>query len=449
MLSHQPDVSPKSLCIVIVGAGISGLSAAIGLCRAGHVVTVLEQSSELREVGAGIQLPANSSRILEELGLLQTVKRASIQPSKLLIRSYRQNKLYEQDLNPAIEQKFQYPHLLIHRATLIQILYAEAQNLGATVYFGACVERVSLSEVPKVELVTGRPYEADLILGADGEHSVCRALLLGRRDPPHSSGDMVFRLLIPIPRIALQPSLCSFIDPLSVHAWYGPKSHSVCYPLPKEGIFNVVLTFSEEQDALTIGPQPADLGDIRNRCREWDPDFQLLLRLADKAMKWTLLQTDELETWVHPSGRLALLGDSAHATLPYLAQGAAMALESAYTLSSLLRHASNATELPEILALYQNLRLPRARRTRERSGQMRDMSQLVDGPAQEERDRTLKEDKPGDGFPNPWADPGFQEWMWAFDARATADSAWEDFSGKRNEIARAEGERDEGVICDG
>lgn len=255
---------------------------------------------------------------MEELGLLQTVKRASIQPSKLLIRSYRQKKLYEQDLNPAIEQKFQYPHLLIHRATLIQILYAEAQNLGATVYFGACVERVSLSEVPKVELVTGRPYEADLILGADGEHSVCRALLLGRRDPPHSSGDMVFRLLIPIPRIALQPSLCSFIDPLSVHAWYGPKSHSVCYPLPKEGIFNVVLTFSEEQDALTIGPQPADLGDIRNRCREWDPDFQLLLRLADKAMKWTLLQTDELETWVHPSGRLALLGDSAHATLPYL-----------------------------------------------------------------------------------------------------------------------------------
>lgn len=80
---------------------------------------------------------------------------------------------------------------------------------------------------------------------------------------------------------------------------------------------------------------------------------------------------------------------------------------------------------------------------------MRDISQLVDGPAQEERDRTLKEDKPGDGFPNPWADPGFQEWMWAFDARATADSAWEDFSGKRNEIARAEGERDEGVICDG
>ncbi|CAF9912953.1 MAG: hypothetical protein ALECFALPRED_008443 [Alectoria fallacina] len=269
-------------------------------------------------VGAGIQLPANSSRILEELGLLRTVKRASIQPSKLLIRSYRQEKLYEQALNPAIEQKFHYPHLLIHRAALIRILYAEAQSQGATVHFGACVEKVEFSEVPKVELVSGRRYEADLILGADGEHSVCRELLLGRRDPPHSSGDMVFRLFIPISKMSLQPSLAFLVDPLGVHAWYGPNSHAVCYPLPKEGIFNVVLTFPEERDALTIGPQPADLDDIRNRCRKWDPEFQHLLRLADKALKWTLLQTDELETWVHPSGRLALLGDSAHATLPYL-----------------------------------------------------------------------------------------------------------------------------------
>lgn len=268
-------------------------------------------------MGAGIQLPANSSRILDELGLLQTVKRASTQPRKLFIRSYCQDKLHEQDLNPAIEQKFQYPHLLIHRATLIQILYAEAQSQGATVHFGACVGRVDL-ETPKVELVNGRQYEADLILGADGEHSVCREFLLGRRDPPRSSGDMVFRLSIPFSKINLQPSLVSFIDPPSVHAWYGPNSHAVCYPLSKEEIFNVVLTFSENADAATIGPQVADLDAIRQCCRKWDPEFQHLLRLADKAAKWTLLQTEELETWGPPSGRLVLLGDSAHATLPYL-----------------------------------------------------------------------------------------------------------------------------------
>lgn len=254
---------------------------------------------------------------MEELGLLQTVKRASTQPSKLSIRTYRQEKLHEQDLNPAIEQKFQYPHLLIHRATLIQILHAEAQRQGALIVFGACVRKVILGE-PKVELVNDRQYDADLILGADGEHSVCRESLIGRRDPPRSSGDMVFRLSIPFSKIRLQPSLVSFIEAPSVHAWYGPNSHAVCYPLSKEEIFNVVLTFPEAPDAVTIGPQLADLDVIRHRCKDWDPEFQHLLRLADKAIKWTLLQTEELQTWVHSSGRLALLGDSAHATLPYL-----------------------------------------------------------------------------------------------------------------------------------
>ena len=242
----------------------------------------------------------------------------STQPSKLAIRSYRMQRLYEQDLNPIIEQKFQYPHLLIHRATLIRILYAEAQKQGAVVHFSSCVDKIDLLDVARIGLDTGETYEADLVLGADGEHSVCREFLLGRRDPPHSSGDMVFRLLIPISQISLHPSLASLVKPLSVHAWYGPKSHSVCYPLANEGIFNIVLIFPEEQDSLTIGPQLADIDDVRHRCRDWDPVFQHLLRLADKAVKWSLLKTDELETWIHPTGRLVLLGDSVHATLPYL-----------------------------------------------------------------------------------------------------------------------------------
>ena len=129
---------------------------------------------------------------------------------------------------------------------------------------------------------------------------------------------MVCRPLVTFSKMSLEPSLASFISSASVHVWFGPNSHAVCYPLPNEKVFKVVLTFPDDSDAATIGPQPANLDDIRHRRREWDPDFQLLLALADKALKWTLLQTEELKTWVHSSNRLALLGDSAHATLSYL-----------------------------------------------------------------------------------------------------------------------------------
>ena len=107
------------------------------------------------------------------------------------------------------------------------------------------------------------------------------------------------------------------------------------------------------------------------------------------------------------------------------AQGAALALESAHTLSTLLQNISEPTQLPALLDLYTQLRIPRARRTRQRSKDMHDICQLVDGPAQRERDRVFREEEPGEGFPNPWADPGFQEWMWAYDAEAVAQRAWE------------------------
>ena len=268
-------------------------------------------------MGAGIQLHANCSRILDEIGVLEQVKEYAVQPADLVIRSYRGEELYKQNLHPTIQERFQYPHLLIHRADLRRILYDEALNLGASVNLGACVRSVTF-ETSEVELTSGERYNSDLILGADGEHSVCRELLLGYSNRPRSSGDVVFRLAIPASKITPHPSLAALIDPPCVHAWYGPKSHAVCYQLLKDGIFNIVLTCPETKGAAIFGPQPAELHTIRALCRDWDPRFQQLLGLAESALKWTLLQTDALDDWVHPSGHFVLIGDSAHATLPYL-----------------------------------------------------------------------------------------------------------------------------------
>ena len=267
------------------------------------------------KVGAGIQLPANSSRILDQLGILEKVKKFAVQPRDLVIRSYKGEELYRQNLCPAIQERFQYPHQLIHRADIRRLLFDEARSQGASIRLGAAVRTINLS-ASQLELVTGELYAADLIIGADGEHSICRESLLGHSDPPLSSGDVVYRLAIPAYRVA--PYLPALIDPPCVHAWYGPNSHAVCYQLLKNGIFNIVLTLPESEGAATIGPRPADLDTIRSQCKEWDPKFQQLLNLAESSLKWTLLQTKEMERWTHHSGRFVLIGDSAHATLPYL-----------------------------------------------------------------------------------------------------------------------------------
>ena len=249
--------------------------------------------------------------------MLGQLRKLSVRPEALVIRSYRGPELYSQTLGSAIEEKFQYPHLLVHRADIRRILYDEANAAGADVHFNTCVQTLDPT-TGTISVVGGKRYSADLIIGADGEHSLCRETLLQRKDVPQSSGDVVFRLAVPSALIEADTSVSGLIEQPMVHAWYGPNSHAVCYQLKKGGIFNIVLTLPEEPGAVTIGPQIADIEFIRKSCALWDPKFRRLLQLADRALKWTLLETQELSHWSTPSGKLILIGDSAHASLPYL-----------------------------------------------------------------------------------------------------------------------------------
>ncbi|KUL87390.1 hypothetical protein ZTR_04736 [Talaromyces verruculosus] len=302
------------------------------------------------------------------------------------------------------------------------VLHEKAVGLGVDVKFDAHVKSIDIKATvdrPKVLIDNGQEYQADLILGADGEHSVCRESLLQRHDPPLSSGDLCFRIAIPAHRIAMDLRLNHLIEPPGVHAWYGPNSHAVTYQLRKNDIFNIVLTVADP-GAATIGPQPEEKNVLLEYCQSWDTLFLGLLELSDKVLKWTLLQTNHLGQWMHPSGKLILIGDSAHATLPYLAQGAAMVFESAYMLTMMLSHHPPTESLPSLVAAFVRSRQLRTMETRQRSKYMRDQCQLMDGPEQEERDRILSEDEPSEGFPNPWADPVYQNVLWGFDAHQGA-----------------------------
>ena len=225
--------------------------------------------------------------------------------------------LFRQNLSPSIEQKFGNPHLLIHRAHLRRILFDAALAVGVEIKLGKAVLKIELDETAVI--VEGEErISADLIVGADGEHSLARAALLGRSTPPFSSGDVVYRIAVPTTAMRSHDELRALIDRPRVHAWFGPESHAVCYQLSKGDLFNVVITLPEAEGAAMIGPRQADVEALRSACRSWDSRICKLLQLADSALKWTLLKTEALESWTNPAGKLIILGDAAHATLPYL-----------------------------------------------------------------------------------------------------------------------------------
>ncbi|KAI9823545.1 MAG: hypothetical protein M1826_007701 [Phylliscum demangeonii] len=296
--------------VVIVGAGLGGLATAISLRKAGHDhdVTVLEQASEWREVGAGIQIPPNASRILRQWGLLEAIEARSIQPTAIVLRSYQTGEvLSTQNVVPHMQASYGAPFLVIHRADYHRIL-REAVAAGAAIRLGATVAAIDFSS-PAVQLATGERLAADAIIGADGERSACRDLLLQRADPVRPSGELVFRMLIPAAPIRRAPRLKALVEPAVITGWVGPGAHVVSYLLAKDDMmFNVVLTRPDPHpdQPATGGPQPADLAELAAFLADWDPRLAALLSLAQATLKWTLLQLYEMPSWRHAEGRMML-----------------------------------------------------------------------------------------------------------------------------------------------
>ena len=219
-------------------------------------------------------------------------------------------------MDPYAEEKYGYPYLQIHRADYHRILVDEARRLGVKIELGSSVTEIDFQDAT-VQL-RGKPsFHANVLIGCDGLKSICRETLLGRSDPPLLTGDLAYRIVIAVEDMQGIPELKDLIKKPAIHYWLGPRGHVVLYFLQRGSLCNVVLLTPDDLPEF-VDKAKANVQELRDTFRGWDPRLRALTELVQETAKWRLQNSEEMETWTHPAGKFVLLGDACHATLPYL-----------------------------------------------------------------------------------------------------------------------------------
>jgi salicylate hydroxylase len=337
--------------VAVVGAGIGGLAAGLALAQRGAQVTVLERAGALTEVGAGIQVGPNGVAVLEALGLRDDAERLASVPGAILLREHRSGSVVARvPLGHDCVARYGRPYWQFHRADLLGLLSQAAAEAGVTLRLGTEV-RVVEPGPAGVRIVTAtEELAAAVAVGADGVRSCLRQARF-TRTPPRFTGHVAWRGLVPA--MALPAALRRN----ATSVWMGPGRHLVAYPLRGGRLVNFVAV-EERKDWEEEGwTHPDDPGRLLAAFSGWAPEVTGLLAAVEETFLWGLFDHAELPAWV--AGRLALLGDACHPMLPFLAQGATMALEDAWVLAAELDLAEDPAAG---LMAYEARRKPRATR---------------------------------------------------------------------------------------
>jgi salicylate hydroxylase len=381
MLRDDTSVVPgtnRAISVGVVGGGLGGLTAAVALLRGGFDVHVYEQAAGLHEVGAGVQVSPNASRVLHGLGLAEELARTGVRPLAWHQRRWDDGRtLLRTPLAEPLEARFGFPHYQMHRADLLSALGrafpAERLHLGhrlvGLVDDGARVE---------ARFANSATADLDVLVGADGIHSMVRRILFGA-EHPRFTGCVAYRGLVPADRLRdLGLEVTSTV-------WMGPGRHFVHYYVSSGRLVNFVAVV--EQDAWTreSWTDRGELADALAAFEGWHPQVHAILSAVDETFIWALFDRTPLERW--SVGRVTLLGDACHAMLPFMAQGAAQAVEDGATLTACLAEAG--TDVPGALRRYERLRAPRATRIQALSTDNKRRWHLPDGTDQRQRDAKM------------------------------------------------------------
>jgi salicylate hydroxylase len=357
--------------IVIVGAGIGGLTAAASLLQRGHKVRVYEQAPELGEVGAGIQMSANAVKVLDHLGLRSTFEPTAVRPKAFEFRRFDSGEvLHRLPLGEQHEQRHGAPYFQIHRSDLHNALRAAVLKFDPQ----AIVLNAKASHVEEdltsatVRFIDGKSVRADLVVGADGIKSVVRRHVVDAAEP-NFTGEVAWRCIVPVSRIPaeLRTDVVSTI-------WCGPNNHAVTYYLRNGELLNFVgcVVRPDEEESWTARRPWEELdADYRG----WHPMVRAVIDNVDRTQCFRWALNNRVPSMVWSTEHVTMLGDAVHATLPYMAQGAAMAIEDAAVLARALQLDA---PLQEQLRIYETHRAPRTARVVEESTEMGELYHIGD-----------------------------------------------------------------------
>jgi salicylate hydroxylase len=358
---------------IIVGGGIGGLTAAIALRQTGWSVQVIERAEQFGEVGAGVQLGPNATRVLKRLGLGEKLDQIGVAPEAVRFLRWADDAVLAEWQIADLLGRFGSPYYTVYRPDLIGMLAAaqpsEDMMLGTEV--------TDVSATPggaAVSTADGTRLEADLVLGCDGIHSTVRSRSIGDA-PARFSGMCAYRAMVSSDGVEH-----------TVRNWLGPDRHSVAYPVGRDGRYlNLVCVDTASEWRTESWTAPGDPDELRNAFKGWSPELTSLLdRVAEPIYRWGLYDREPLPTWL--ASAVALVGDACHPMLPFMAQGAAQAIEDAGVLAQCL---AGGADLGDALRRYEQLRLPRASRIQRLSYDNNVVYHLADGPEQRARDDSM------------------------------------------------------------
>lgn len=335
-------MSVLGLRVVVIGAGIGGLAVARALALRGADVTLLEQAPEITEVGAGLQISPNGMAVLRGLGLDAALVAASVQARAVCLHNHHGAQVVRLDLKRLPDPSY----FFVHRADLIDLLATAAREVGVKIRLLQRVTQIDPGPHPVIHIANGTTLAADLVIGADGLHSVLRPAL-NQTDAPFFTGQVAWRAVVPN------------IDGRGPEAWVhmGPGRHVVSYPLRGSTALNIVAVQERKEWAAEGWTQTDDPANLQAAFADFGPPVRAMLARVTEARLWGLFRHPVAKVWQRD--HLALLGDAAHPTLPFLAQGASMALEDAWVLADELARCDS---IRAGLAAYQARREGRVRR---------------------------------------------------------------------------------------
>jgi salicylate hydroxylase len=316
--------------VAIIGGGIGGLAAALALLKRGLDVEVHEQAPELKEVGAGIQISSNGTRVLYELGLKEALARVQVLPSRRVIRHWSTGETWNWfDLGPVTAARYGTPHVMLHRGDLhtaladaVRAIKPDAIKLGRRVS-----DIRSANGHAEARFEDGETVRAGYVIGADGIHSKVRACLFGA-DRPEFTGCVAWRGLVPMNKLP------AHLSQMQGTNWLGPHGHVLHYPVRRGEIMNFISMVERDDWQIESWVTQGTKDELANDFRDWHADVHAIIERIETPYKWALYVRGPMSRW--SKGRVTLLGDACHPTLPFLGQGGVMAIEDGYIVAACL-----------------------------------------------------------------------------------------------------------------